>query len=457
MANEKHIQFFDPVTSMGINASRRGFLPSGRYYGFDFFDGVDKISHTKFMTYTDGDNILQTTAVAISDHGVVIFVDSGVSLTITPGPWELDKFQVLYGEYIFPAVAGGNTFSLGTGGILSTEPEEPSSVPGTTTQFPIGYFKFLAGNSIDYVPYSTPFLGREGLDLENVAKLDLPNRFLKSNSRALQNLSITSLLANTDVTILFPGETLYTLQVPENGNVINLDLTGWVVPAQGRLIISKVDMVGTDYPGTDFVIKVINIPDGLMVIWMGQGDAELLNSNNLRFGFEGFISFTESHRIWLVRYGTYWECIASFDWAQKETTLLGNRVGINENELVNHENRITQLEASGVTWNDLVSPGTSVGQWTVNALQTYVDSNSMIHFRCALVSTAGMAAGNIVLGNFAIGVLRGIPMATTGPGSRDLLGVLSIDNGDDSVSWDYPTVSGANIHYGVSDIIVGTE
>lgn len=328
MANNKFVEYQDPINSMGINTSRRGFLPKGRYYGFDGFDGSKLTSSAdSLLKYTDDNNVPQTSAVVISSHGVVLFTDPESSdLTLAPAD---GQFQVVVLNYTWQNTPGGSSYTWGTLATTSEEPVDPNAVITTATQVPIGYFKFGSGGGApQWVPYPKPLLAGAVFDDSMYAKLNATNLFTKTNTLGYQSLT------DADLSPSPWRQGMFNIELSHEGNVVYLDLGNLSDP---------VHIDGFNIPdvqdGTVLHLLVHNAPLGSFLHPPGDV-APMLPTPDGGFYYQlgTYNTFT-----FVYTFGG-WHCYSALYNSMEYMAQLFSRVGVNEEVIANHENRIAELE-----------------------------------------------------------------------------------------------------------------
>lgn len=392
MGKELFIKHLDPLTSMGINTSRRGFLPSGRYYGFDEWkDG--KLNHINKMGYTDDQDDSHSAAVVVSRHGMVILTESSITGLTPADPASPDQFVVVLGNY----KRGDLEPAYVTSPPQSTEPETIELI-GTalgTTMFPIGYFKLdNVGSVREWVPYPAPFLARGSLDTSNFALLDRVNRFAKQNFLGVQHLTRTALVPDVG----WKDGSWSRLNVSaEKGNIIYADLSGTTTPIK----ISDIDIYDKDgnivsQDGANLLIMFMGAPANSV---LGYNATKILSQNVSIDKTGSPINSYSCHSLLGIKGLTGGTAESWVEYSQitghsSAILNLQSRVKSNEQELVHHDDRITQLE--GGAWTDI--PFTAPADWIVHYIQ-YIRSNINVRFRISLMSTGTNPAGNITFGD----------------------------------------------------------
>jgi len=346
MANNKYIEFFDPVTSTGINTSRRGFLPAGRYYGFDGFTSPN-LTHTDKVKFLGNDNTTEyERAVLVSNHGTIVFFENPVEVLSLLTPTNT-KFQVIFFRFLWDNTPGGATYNFQSGPLLDNVPTTPPA-GADPTDVAIGYFVYGTGDLItNWVPYDKPFLSGNEIDTSDFARYSKVNPFDFSNFEGYQELTPADITVDTDTG--YDTGNYYRLQVSDEGNTVFVDFLG----APDPLKISDIDCP-TIRDGHYLNIFFLRAPAG--AVWSSDATKiALLTYTGTEVPIESLHSYT------FRRLRDTWVLTAAMQNLDLLIAELGARVTDNENALIALEDRVTQLEAGAtLNWVDLSKSSAAV-------------------------------------------------------------------------------------------------
>lgn len=458
MANNKYIKYQDPLTSMGINHSRRGFLSAGRYYGFDGLDLGDfdnpKYTHSQGSLMispdpVDEDNKIRE-AVIVSGQGLVItFGEAPIDIAgITVSPGEAGKFMVLYIQVVWSTTSTGPVVSYQQGGYLDDEPLIPDLSSVAPTWAPIGYIEFNSvGEPGNYKPYAKPYLAGQYLDTSKYAMYDKVNPFNMSNMWGVQALSEPDFSGDL-------GNSITNMNIGDEGNVVFVDLAGSSTP----ILIGDI-VAPTMREGQFLFLYFFRVPARSAF----RGDPGKLILNSLEGG-EGLPITTGSPYIF-VR-GKLYKDNPNLFWVQWTADRNTNdwisqnrsRLSTNEDALVDHENRITQLEATGL-WVDIPPEAVTPG-WEVTSLQYFLETGGRVRFRAELKALAASGTGVLNIAVIPDEIFK-IHYSTTvcrtsGGNALQGIGVIQLSRYDKKIKWAYPSAIASGDIYILEDTVVLT-
>ncbi len=432
MPTTKHTEYLDLLTSMDRNTTRRATHHLGRYHGFDTMGAGAggnipiAISHAETVDYVDNTNTKVSVASFVTGHGLVVTTDEEPNVEVLANSSGVTHYQVLYAEYAWADVPGGSNVEYGTDSTLTVEPTTPPSMIAIRT--PLGYFTILDGatdiSKVSYTPYPIPNLaGKADVDLSLYALLAGANKFSHLNVWNSEDVPKASLVVNP------VQDPFYDLELPSNANILNIAALD-----AGTYGIYDVTFPSGRSKSNGEVFFIYFAPCEAVLSW---------NPENFDFGLnDNQLSLVAGASYIFARVDGVYRIMSMPSDITQALAALASRVTTNETEIATQNERLLAVENGSIPWFSLIPSGSTVGDWTINYLQTGT-LRGLTYIRASVGIAAGIAAGITTLGPQMLGTNQTLSAPHHSGGADELQSGITVrltTNGN-TVSLVHPTIA----------------